>query len=111
MADRMRVTSDMDESIPPACGHRNTRAEDAHRERQPVSLGFWSAASIAALVSLTSPRRRGTRPSVARNGLGFRPVEVVFGGVRHPHLLPVIGAGISGGLATHGVHPLDVGYV
>src|SRR5262245_9166759 len=36
MAFRMRVTSDMSESIPPACGSRNTRAAGDRQNRGSI---------------------------------------------------------------------------
>ena len=35
--DRIRVTSDMKERIPPECGNRNTRAANGHRDRRLIN--------------------------------------------------------------------------
>src|SRR5439155_16089167 len=61
----------------------------------------WTALS-AVLSQPWCPTRR-------KDPVLMRPVEEILGGVRHPHHLVGEVAGIGGGLAAHGVHPLDEG--
>src|SRR5262249_43350073 len=61
MADRMRVTSDMQESIPPACGRRTRRAADPSEtgaELRDDRPSVWLAPSgtLPSVTSGSTPR-------------------------------------------------------
>src|SRR5262249_45077390 len=72
-----------------ASTHRPLSWSDRHRH---FVFSSWTSSPLPTRTGrqtdVCSGRAKCPRPSVARNGLGVRPVEEILGGVRHPHHLP-----------------------
>src|SRR4051794_27638093 len=68
-------------------------------DRPGVAVSGITPPSAVSCVWVTSPQE-----------LALRPVEEILGGVGHSRHLTSEVAGIGGGFAAHGVHPLDVGH-